>query len=305
MTKLSTLALAAALGAIAAGALLASRRRGALAAALVAVVGFAPWCARNVVLSGYPLYPSPAVSAPVEWRVPPDRVEALVVVVRAWARERVTEGRAERLASWRWLPGWRARQFLEGWPLVDLPVVLGAIGAVVVVARRRRTGQTLADPTWLVGVAALLGGTFWFVMAPDVRVLGPALWLLPATVAALLAREGPAPRAGRARVAAWWLLLLAGLTASSGVPRWWMAGLPVVWLVRLLPVPAGGLPPLPPTPPLRAVALGDGSTVWVAEGPDDRVWDAPLPTGLGTPPGLRRRSLAELGAGFRVEEGRR
>ena len=88
--KLSLGGLAATTGLVAAVAWLRSTPRdaGVLRAAIVAgaiaLVGPGVWMLRGVVLSGYPLYPSTLLAAPVDWAVPYETVVAEGKLIRYW-----------------------------------------------------------------------------------------------------------------------------------------------------------------------------------------------------------------------------
>src|SRR5262249_44337921 len=52
----------------------------------LSVALFLPWTLRGVLLTGYPLYPSTVLAAPVDWRVPVEVVEKQAAYTRWFGR---------------------------------------------------------------------------------------------------------------------------------------------------------------------------------------------------------------------------
>lgn len=156
-------------------------RRDALAVVAIAAALLLPWLARGVVLSGYPLYPSGAISLPVDWRVPAVSVENEALGVRSWARvPRVP--RELTLNGWYWLDSWTRRNLvLRVGVGVPLPLLLGAAG-VFLAALGGSLGQRspATRSMWLLAPAAS-ALVFWFWMAPDPRFAMFSLWSIAAT----------------------------------------------------------------------------------------------------------------------------
>ena len=69
-----------------------------------------PYVVRNIILSGWPLYPLPALKLNISWAVPESRVTGLFEVIKAWA---ILPGsqyhNAIGLSVWKWFPSWLAR----------------------------------------------------------------------------------------------------------------------------------------------------------------------------------------------------
>jgi hypothetical protein len=159
---------------------------GVTAATGIVVVG--PWLVRNVILTGYPLYPDPSLALAFDWSMPAAAVRAYRNVLYDFARVNGPdyEGTLRTLA---WLGPWLARS----WRDVLVPSVFALATPIAVVVSApglaRRTGRR-----WLVLVPVWLALVAWFVTAPDVRYAGSLFWLAagvaPGVVASSAASSG-------------------------------------------------------------------------------------------------------------------
>ncbi|WP_019946889.1 LIC_10190 family membrane protein [Hymenobacter aerophilus] len=255
----------------------------------LATVVFLPWLIRNLVLSGYPIYPLPGLPGlPVDWRMPPELVldEQRIVTNVARSLPHANWHDPVETRFQQWVPRWWHYE-APGSPLL-LAVKLIAIAPLIVWWRARRTTVRLDQLGWLSAwLVAAVGGVFWFTLAPDYRfgagflvVLAFWPWLtLP-----------PLPR---------WLgvLLLAG--AGAGLLN--LLRDPIYALRHPRPEAVAALfwPNLPPLPPTHPVRLPKGHVVHVANEKLGACGETPLPCTHAIVPGLELRgeSLAE---GFRI-----
>ncbi|MDR3575535.1 MAG: hypothetical protein P4L50_16880 [Anaerolineaceae bacterium] len=140
---------------------------------LVAGLILLPWLARNVILSGYLVYPFPTVDIfQFDWKIPHDRAVIEQQVIQAWARipgSRLSEVSSMSLHTW--LRTWFNSQ--TGNRRIILLVVLGAPLAYLLLAlllRKRLAAVGRAfRPYLLVYLVVYAGVIFWFVSAPDIR----------------------------------------------------------------------------------------------------------------------------------------
>jgi hypothetical protein len=290
------------------------------AAALIGAVWLAPWMARGIVQSGYPLFPVPVLRMPVDWAVP-------VEVARAERRNaetmsKTSDARTEfgyRPVDEDWLKGWLQRQVRSAKAGFVVPLVLfGSMLVVVAVQRsiRRPHAEVLA--------LCLLAIGMWFAAAPHMRYGAGILWTTAALVTAVALSSAPL-RWQSVAVVAWPLFaagtlvlplyMRGGLVARADEP---MRGI-------LIPRPAGTLFHLPARKvELQTFRTTSGLEVQVpVQGvpggwrivvlSDDLVmgypqrnsitWPGPLLRTSFPNPGLRLRDPASLASGFMTERG--
>lgn len=145
-----------------------------------------PWLVRNIILSGYLVYPFPALDLfAVDWKIPLAAVHYEEDYITFWARFHRSEPYLDfAMLKWpfsQWFPFWWHSQgqpeTIGYYGLNRLLFVAAALSPLVMLAmwlwRRAYTSQ--------VGVAylvALAGGVFWFVKAPEFRFGYAYLWLM-------------------------------------------------------------------------------------------------------------------------------
>jgi hypothetical protein len=210
--KLSFLGFAAALLLTAAGIWWARDRppAGRLArelgvATLIGLAAFGPWIARNIVMSGFPFFPSAVIVLPVEWRVQTD--------VEGWLRNSVhPAGALAMFTQPRWFLQMLVRQEWNA-PDVAGPLAVGFAGLLLALARRAvRRGGTGALPL-AATVPALASLLFCLMMSPVPRYAGATMWILAAT--GVLAACGDRLAAVRSVARAAVLVIALGATALA------------------------------------------------------------------------------------------
>ena len=77
-------------------------------AALAALVLCLPWTARGIIISGYPLFPSTVLAAPVAWRVPKADVSHFYDITVYWGRQPYYD-LAKVQSGFAWVPEWLQR----------------------------------------------------------------------------------------------------------------------------------------------------------------------------------------------------
>lgn len=252
------------------------------------VLLFGPWVVRNLLLSGYPVYPLPGLPGlPVDWRIPPALVLTEQRLVVNMARDMPKADWYGPVAtSWQqWLPRWWQQEWAYS-PATTALLVLAAVAPLVAWRQSRRTAAHLRQPGWFSAwLVAAAGGLFWFALAPDYR-FGMGFLLVLAFWPWLTL---PLPR---------WLGALALAVIVAGTLQ--LLRDPVYGLRHPLPGAASAwwwprLPPLPPTVPQY---LPDGQLVHIAQD-QGACGETPLPCTFQVQPGLERRGQT-LGAGFRI-----
>ncbi|MGV3642037.1 MAG: LIC_10190 family membrane protein [Adhaeribacter sp.] len=264
------------------------------AAAALGVLMLAPWLIRNLVQTGYLIYPLPGTAIwELDWQVPLAAVTEEKNLIHSSAiRIGAPWQQVLALSFGEWFPGWfRGHSWFYQFLLVaaaasPLPMAayLGVPGRAYPTGPQRRQQVLL----WGVYYAGFL---FWFTQAPSIRfgsaflyvsaLLPVYLWLLP-----LLKRYST----GLA-------LLMLALVTLQGLqllrdPVYLLRNSPGVLAQRLW------LAEAQPPPALRPVAI-PGGRVWVAE--RVQCWYGALPCTWQVPAGLSFRG-ASLAEGFRIEK---
>jgi hypothetical protein len=248
----------------------------------IALLGPGVWMLRGVVLSGYPLYPSTLLAAPVEWAVPRETVIAEAKLIRYW----------NGVEDW-WLAAWRDPAWLVRWlPTLDwlrldvlLPLGIAAAAAIVAILHalvRWRAPRALPS---VVVVPTLVSIAYCIAAAPRARYPASAYWMLAAQTI--------------------WIALAATVLAEGHVlARRIAVTIAVVLLVPLLSEKRPLLPGLrefepharaivtPRTLPSGLVVYEPGSTM--------QCWDATLPCTPFRNDALALRVPGDLASGFTV-----
>jgi hypothetical protein len=287
--KLSLGGLAAATGVVAGLAWLrrapardVSLARAAATLAVIALLGPGVWMLRGVVLSGYPLYPSTLLAAPVDWAVPRETVVAEAKLIRYW----------NGVEGW-WLAAWRDPAWLVRWlPTLDwlrldvlLPLGIAAAAALVALAHalvRWRAARALPAVIVLPTLASI---AYCIAAAPRARYPASAYWMLAAQTT--------------------WIALPAIVLAEGHVLARRVAA--TIALVLLVPLLAEKRPLVPGLhdfePHARAVVtprtLPSGLVVY-EPGATMQCWDATLPCTPFRNDALALRVPGDLASGFTV-----
>jgi hypothetical protein len=140
-----------------------------------------PWMVRTTILSGYLLYPFPALDLfSFDWEIPVERVRFEKDFVEFWAKFRITEPYYDasllKTPASEWIPAWwhyKDYYFLNKptWLLAVVSPFL-ALSHFFNPARRIRF-----QPLLLPYGAALAGFLFWFLSAPEFRFGYAFVWM--------------------------------------------------------------------------------------------------------------------------------
>ncbi len=274
----------------------------------VSVMLFAgAWVTRGVILSGYPLFPSTLLPAPVDWRAPAEHAQAEFAYV-------VHSGRAStdnipvitgEVGLRGWVGPWAAHAVEEpNHILVPGLVILLAVGFLVW-RRFRGAGRNPESAGWLLAIPIVVAITTWFFSAPEPRYVEPMFWSLAAlcTVMAVGAWRAESDPVSRPLLAAVMLLgltplVLTPLVKPLGVNR----GLGVVRRIIAeniqLPGDSGLFQPIAKHPTVTTYVTRSGLQL---NFPPGRCWDAPIPCTPNPAPNLRLRVEGRLDRGFAVD----
>jgi hypothetical protein len=148
---------------------------------------FTPWLLRNIVLSGYLVYPLPIDLFALDWKIPLENVIDERNWVYSWARVPAQHWREVlNMSTSEWLPIWFGNlkihhQLIVIWLAVLLPLNLLFLG----ICQLYRLGKMKMpnfipklDTTWYgVWLIAYVGCLYWFIMAPSFRFGSAFIWL--------------------------------------------------------------------------------------------------------------------------------
>ena len=162
----------------------------ALAGAAAAVLLLGCWIYRGVLISGYPLFPSRAIAAPVAWKMRASDADQCREDTVYWARIPYGD-RKVALEGFSWLRPWIKRVVAMDIQF-NWPIGIGLVGAAALSLtcwleiRLRRGFYFLM----LLCAPFAVGMAFWFFTAPEPRYLGSAPWLFAmAPILALIAAQ--------------------------------------------------------------------------------------------------------------------
>ena len=173
------------------GFLRARQFRPAVWLVAVGILTLIPWFARNAIVSGYLVYPMPAVDVfQFDWKIPRQTAVDEVSVIQSWARiPREDSALVRSLPVNKWASIWYLNQSL--FVQILLWTILGTTTLFLLAAlfssRFRNQAFPLGKEYASTAAAILAGLVFWFFSAPDIRfgygfvlaafALSTALWL--------------------------------------------------------------------------------------------------------------------------------
>jgi hypothetical protein len=284
------------------------RKAGGWAAAIAVAFAIA-WCGRGIVLSGYPLFPSSILPAPVEWRAPKEHVDAEFWFAHnsGQASTQLPEVVAGRAGIRAWFPSWLKEASTDPVAWV-VPLVVVALALALGSGSRGRppvySAGAISRPWWLL-VPMVLDLVIWFFTSPELRYETYQFWGLAGLAAAeAMRRNLDAPLGLRARV-------VAGVALLSLVPRvltpiviayrshWtWVHSIVAENLIR--PGSDHGFQPIAGHARLTTYVTTSGLSLNVPVA-FDRCWDAPLPCTENPAPNVRLRVPGRIDRGFVVD----
>lgn len=149
------------------------RTRQVLVVITLVTVLFIPWLARNVILSGYIIYPFPQIDLfHLDWKIPKKYVVDTANAITSWARiPRVDKQVVLQMAYREWVPIWYHAQSKEN-RLYLYTIGVGSLSLLVAVIlkilRSKEINRLMLNYAILITVG-FAGVIFWFVQAPDFR----------------------------------------------------------------------------------------------------------------------------------------
>ena len=292
--KLNSIFFVAAIGLLSLG--VASTRIGAprllgskqlLYAALAALVLYLPWTARGIIISGYPLFPSTVLAAPVAWRVPKADVSHFYDITVYWGRQPYYD-LAKVKSGFAWVPEWlqRIRELKDQFAR---PLTLGLLYTLflAIFAWKTRNLRGIFIRLLVIILPVAFSLVMWFFTAPDPRYLGSITWLIP--LAAPLALLSEASLGAAALIALTFCVNYFALGTLRYNTEW-------AWKKRA-----------PGFPEIRKVDILEGDNPFGVRlhypSKGDQTFDAPLPSAKALHPSLRfLMRQGEWPAAFAMQE---
>jgi hypothetical protein len=246
------------------------------------------WITRNLLLSGYPLYPMPILPFPFDWTMAYSVVKANYDAVVGWARM-PGPGYIESLTNGFlfWFKPWLIENLLSKrfFVLAILPASF-AVFFWFLVIRFVRTKKALFFLAW--STANIL---YWFLMAPDIRFGGGFFWVsLALSLLFLFPSESVFQFSAfwDAKILRWtfryvWALVILGIVGLTPIKRSFFT----VGAAQSYPVKE------------YTVRSSDPFAVWIPLEEDDRTGNSPLPSAPGPVDNIEMREYGNLGKGFR------
>lgn len=132
-----------------------------------------PWLIRNVLLSGYLLYPSALFALPVAWKMPSFLINDLSSGISLWAR--TYSGQIAYTGDLSWFVTWLVRFVYEP----RLAFILGVVFLVILALVWLRAGKKIQISTAyiMLVIVSALSLLFWFISGPTYRFSGAAFWI--------------------------------------------------------------------------------------------------------------------------------
>jgi hypothetical protein len=132
-----------------------------------------PWFVRNIILSGYLIYPFPVIDwFNFDWKIPPGIASTEVLTIQAWARDpgvSVEEVLSRPFFSWLqlWLIEKTTNQklIILGAAVSPIIFVLG----LGIAQKAKKLGQERLLNLVSGFLTVLLGAAYWLLTAPDIR----------------------------------------------------------------------------------------------------------------------------------------
>ncbi|MCX6271717.1 MAG: hypothetical protein NTU44_10950 [Bacteroidetes bacterium] len=143
---------------------------------LLALIFWLPWIARNIILSGYLVYPFPFLDPlTFSWKIPNDLASQDFQWIRSWARlPFINYYQVLNAPVSFWIRTWAAHLGLFNWLLLGSGILLSSV--FILSGKAWKTIPPLVRWLWIIFALAIIP---WFFLAPDPRFIIGSLILFP------------------------------------------------------------------------------------------------------------------------------
>jgi hypothetical protein len=144
-----------------------------------------PFMTRNVILSGYPLYPSAYFPVGVEWKIPEQEIMTQWSYLKTHTRGLPGHQPDEIIAQWRWFTPWLKELFYDRYSLIMLmfPIFLAVTGLFILMFNYQHINKPVSNVLFAIPPIASI--IFWIFTAPGVSYAGASFWILGAGTLAI------------------------------------------------------------------------------------------------------------------------
>jgi len=152
---------------------------------LLVIVGFSLQFHRNIILTGYPLYPFEGISVPVKWKMDKEEVGNLSKSISDWAKGVRPGNASEDVGKIKkeWL---KSRLLIQHRRVETLyPLVFAFFGFVFIVYSKRLNWWKIC--IFILPVLGQVG--MWYFYSPDTRFASFAFWWIGAGLASFAIKE--------------------------------------------------------------------------------------------------------------------
>jgi hypothetical protein len=155
-----------------------SRLKAILFAAVSGIAVIVPYIIRNIILSGWPLFPLPSLGLKVSWAMPVLAVKHSYEVLRAfsiWSGPEWTK--YIDMSFWQWFPDW----FLRNMQNPTLKIFIAALiifAAALLVGLFSKKKFVESKYLFILGLGSLLNTLYILAESPDLRYAEVFVWIL-------------------------------------------------------------------------------------------------------------------------------
>ena len=132
-----------------------------------------PWLLRNVILSGFLLYPSTVLSIDVPWKMPNYLVQDIQTGISTWAR--TNSGHLNYSADFKWFFLWLKQFVYEARSAMILTVIL--IFAILFLSLQKKYRAIQFKNYLSFFLLIIISLAAWFMSAPTYRFSGAIIWI--------------------------------------------------------------------------------------------------------------------------------
>ena len=154
---------------------------------LFALFTITPWISRNIILSGYPLFPIPIFETQADWAMSKDVVKGVTCAAEGWAKMPMKScEEVGKMHLKEWIPSWFSSKRIYDKAIFGLLIVSFVLSIFFIIRNVMVNGKKFIfvfQGYLVLFLTLLIGIMVWFFKAPDFRFgYGPILCLIICTI---------------------------------------------------------------------------------------------------------------------------